>query len=128
MGSIELLIEALNKNTESNLALLAARGEGSFSGTTVASSDTAAAPKSTGKKTAAKKEEKSGPKYSKAEVTETIVALKTTKGADAARAFLKEHGFAKLADITEDKFDTLYEGAKALLEGGDEEEASDDDI
>ena len=48
-----------------------------------------------------------------------------------AKALIKEAGFDKLGDVTEDKFDELYEAAKAKmaeLEGDDGEEGGDDGL
>lgn len=118
-GTLELLIEALNRNTE---ALLAANGA-----TPAAAADTKPAKTTPAKP--AKPAKPAGPKHTKAETTEVVVAVKDTIGVDAAKKLLADHGFKKVADITEDKFDVLFDEGKALLDAqGGEEEAGEDDI
>ncbi|QJI52223.1 hypothetical protein [Cronobacter phage JC01] len=109
-GSIELLIEALNNCTAALQAHTAANGNAAG-----AAADKSA---SGAKKNNAKPAKPETPKATKTkqETTEAIVALKDTVGKDAAVALLKKHGFAKLADIAEDKFDVLFEEATAQLE------------
>lgn len=118
-GTLELLIEALNRNTE---ALLAANGAAPAAADTKPAKTTTTKPKNTSTKPA-------GPKHTKAETTEVVVAVKDTIGVDAAKKLLADHGFKKVADITEDKFDVLYDEGKALLDAqGGEEENGEDDI
>jgi hypothetical protein len=129
MGALELLIEAVNKNTEAQLAVAAALGNtSSDAGSKSTSSKSTSSTKST--TTKKETEKKTGPKHTKAETTEAIVTLKDTVGVDAAKTLLAAHGFKKVADITEDKFDVLFDEATAQLEehnaGG--EENTDDDI
>lgn len=117
-GTLELLIEALNRNTE---ALLAANGAAPAAADTKPAKTTPAKP--------AKPAKAAGPKHTKAETTEVVVAVKDTIGVDAAKKLLADHGFKKVADITEDKFDVLYDEGKALLDAqGGEEENGEDDI
>lgn len=126
-GTLELLIEALNANTA---ALLSSKGEAAGDAKTTKSTST----KTTSTKTTATKEDKPAkPTFTKQQATQAIVALKDAVGTDAAKALLSKHGFKKLADITEDKFDVLHAEATAELEefnaanaGGEEE--GDDDI
>lgn len=126
MGALELLIEAVNKNTEALNNLAAAQGNTSADAGSKSTKTTSTKTTSTTKKD----DKKSGPKHTKAETTEVIVALKDTVGVDAAKALLGAHGFKKVADITEDKFDALFDEATAQLEahnaGGAEENADDD--
>lgn len=120
-GTLELLIEALNRNTE---ALLAANGS-----TPAAAADTKSAKTTSTKSTKTTSTKPAGPKHTKAETTEVVVAVKDTIGVDAAKKLLADHGFKKVADITEDKFDVLFDEGKALLDAqGGEEEAGEDDI
>lgn len=126
-GVFEQLIEALNANTA---ALNAAAAAG---GTTSAPADTKSTKSTSSKSTSTKKEteKKTGPKHTKAEATEAIVTLKDTVDIDAAKQLLAAHGFKKVADITEDKFDVLFDEATAQLEAhnaGGEDENADDDI
>lgn len=125
-GVLELLIEALNANTA---ALNAAAAAG---GSTSAPAETKSTKTTSTKSTSTKKadDKKAGPKHTKAETTEAIVTLKDTVGVEAAKALLGAHGFKKVADITEDKFDALFDEATAQLEahnaGGDDENGDDD--
>ena len=128
MGALELLIEAVNKNTEAQLALAAAMGNTASDAGSKSTSKSTSSTKSTTKK---ETEKKTGPKHTKAETTEAIVTLKDTVGVDAAKALLAAHGFKKVADITEDKFDVLFDEATEQLEAhnaGGEGENADDDI
>lgn len=122
-GVLEALIIAVAANTAAVEALTAAQGG-------------AAAPADAGSKTTGKttgkgtnKTTKTEPKskYTKQQVTDAIVALKDAKGQADAKEVLAASGFAKLAEITEDKFDELYEAATAALGGGDDA-GEDDDI
>lgn len=108
-GTLELLIEALNANTAAILGqqkTAAPAADKTTAGKTTAAKGTAAKDKAAPAK----------PKHNKAETTEAIVALKDTVGVDAAKALLGEHGFKKVADITEDKFDVLFDSATEQLE------------
>lgn len=129
MGALELLIEALNKNTEAQLAVAAAMGGASSDAGSKSTSSKSTSTKST--TTKKETEKKTGPKHTKAETTEAIVTLKDTVGVDAAKSLLAAHGFKKVADITEDKFDVLFDEATAQLEAhnaGSDDENADDDI
>lgn len=120
-GALELLVDAINRNTEALQALIASNG--------AAPADAKAAGKSTAAKNTgkAKPTEKVGPKHTKAEASEVCVAVKEKLGVDAAKALLGNHGFKKMADITEDKFDAIFEEGTALLEGAGEPEPEDND-
>lgn len=111
------LIEALDRNTQ---ALLAQGGKAT----------TAAAPADKGKpaadkgKPAAKKEEAAKPKHTEDEVVAAISKLKDDFNVDEAKAIVKKLGFAKMADITPDKYDEAVELAEKRYEelteeGGD---------
>lgn len=117
-GVFELLIEALNRNTEALQANQAAGGN--------APADTKST-KTTSNKTTGTKNTKVAPKHNKAETTEVIVTLKDTVGVDAAKTLLAAHGFKKVADITEDKFDVLFDEATAQLEAHEPEQTGGDD-
>lgn len=128
MGALELLIEAVNKNTEAQLAVAAAMGNTASDAKSTSSKSTSSTKSTTTKK---ETEKKTGPKHTKAETTEAIVTLKDTVGVDAAKTLLAAHGFKKVADITEDKFDVLFDEATEQLEAhnaGGEGENADDDI
>jgi hypothetical protein len=124
-GVLELLIAAITANTAAVEALTAAQGGAAASD---AGSKTTA--KTTNAKTTktTKADDKPKSKYTKQQVTDAIVALKDAKGQAEAKAVLQASGFAKLADITEDKFDELHDAAVEALGGGDEDNSSDDDI
>lgn len=124
-GSLELLIEALNNCTAALQAHNAANGN-----TSSAAADKSAAGSKKTTSTKSTKTETPKATKTKQETTEAIVALKDTVGKDAAVALLKKHGFAKLADIAEDKFDVLFEEATAQLEAHNNagDNAADDDF
>lgn len=127
-GALELLIEAVNRNTEATLQLVALGGAAS-----PAASDTKTTTAAGTKKTTTTKkptETKAGPKHTKAETSEVVVTVKDKLGVDKAKELLSNHGFKKMADITEDKFDAIFDEGKAMLdaEGGEEDENADDDI
>lgn len=124
---ITSLIAALEANTASNLQGKTADTAADAGAKTTTSKTAGAkgAVKTTGTKTT-----KVTPKHSKQETTDAIVSVKETLGAPAAKALLSDHGFAKLADITEDKFDALFDAATDLLpqEEPAAEEPTDDEI
>lgn len=117
-GVLELLIEAVNRNTEALNALAAAQG----------AAPAADKKATTGKTTSTKPkaDAKPSPKHTKAEATEVVVTVKEKLGVDAAKALLANHGFKKVADLTEDKFDAVFEEGTALLDGADGDAAAED--
>lgn len=137
IGTLEALIAALNANTAAIL------GQAS---TTVSAKDTATDPEENGttetaaqkkarlakeaKEKAAAEAKAKKPKFTKQEATDAVVSVKDTLGVDAAKELLSDHGFKKVAELTEDKFDEIYLAAKKLLSeaaGGDDESNDDDD-
>ena len=119
---LEQKIEALTTAVEALTAILTSQGGAA-----------AAAPAAA---TAAKTEDKAPaaadkPKRTKAEVQAAVNEVKENFDVATAKALIKEAGFDKLGDVTEDKFDELYEAAKAKmaeLEGDDGEEGGDDGL
>lgn len=137
-GSIELLTSAINNLAS---ALLARTDTTDTSGTTTGTTKpdvtvkttptdtdtgtdtgttTGTTTKKTGssKKSSAKKTEDAAPPAavrSKQEVMDAVIAYKDALGAPAARDLLKKYGFEKLAVITEDKYDVLYDDATDAL-------------
>lgn len=126
-GILEQLIEALNANTA---ALNAAAANGSAPAATETKTTKTTGTKSTGTKKTT--ETKAGPKHTKAEASEVVVTVKDTLGVDEAKKLLGNHGFKKMADITEDKFDAIFEEGTAMLEaakaGEEDTTDADDDI
>lgn len=57
----------------------------------------------------------------KAQVTAVMQEVKETFDTATARSILKAHGFDKLADVTEESYQDLYDAAKAKIEGEGEE-------
>lgn len=116
-GVFEQLIEALNRNTEALNA---------NSGAAPADAKKTTTTKTTGGKGTTTTKTK--PAHTKAEATEVVVTVKDTMGVEAAKKLLADHGFKKVADLTEDKFDVVFEQGTELLEahkaenGGGEEE------
>lgn len=70
---------------------------------------------------------KSAPKseHTQSEMQAALNKVKENLGTPAAKAVIKEAGFAKMADITEDKYDEVYKACQAAL--GDDEGEDDDD-
>lgn len=120
-GVLESLVAALAANTaalEANTAALAG-------GSAPAGEKTTTTKTTKGSSKTTTKEPKS--QYTKQQVTDAVIAVKDSKGGAAAKALLKDQGFEKLADITEDKFDALYAAAQEVL-GGEEPAEEEDDI
>lgn len=100
---IDDLIAALDRNTAALLA----------SGGSAPAAAPAAESTKKGKKTEAA-ETKSGPKHDQAEVNAALIALKDTFGAEHAKAIIKDvGGVDKMSDIKEDKYDAVFDAAKA---------------
>lgn len=120
--SIETLLQNLIDAVNANTAAIKAAGTGAAA---TAEAPTATAEKQT--RTRAKKDEAAkpaGPKHTKAEMQAALNEVREAMGTAKAKELIKNAGFDKLADVTEDKFDELYDAAKALLaaEEGDEGE------
>lgn len=111
--SLEAAIAELTKAVNANTAALQAAAGGA-----------ASAPASKNEKPAgsskAPKNDKpaaTGPKHDRSEVNAAVNEVKEALGIEAAKALLKENGYAKLAEVEEKDFDKLYEAAKAKLAG-----------
>ena len=122
---LEQKIEALTTAVEALTAILTSQGGAA-----------AAAPAAPAAAAAAKTEDKAPaaadkPKRTKAEVQAAVNEVKENFDVATAKGLIKAAGFDKLGDVTEDKFDELYEAAKAKmaeLEGDDGEEGGDDGL
>lgn len=109
--SIETLLQNLIDAVNANTAAIKAAGTAA-----TAETPTATAEKQT--RTRAKKDEAAkpaGPKHTKAEMQAALNEVREAMGTAKAKELIKNAGFDKLADVTEDKFDELYDAAKALL-------------
>lgn len=118
--SLEQALAANTAALEANTAaLLGAAGKTTTTGKTTAD-----------KTEKAGKTEKSSSKskHTKAEMQAALNDVKEQKGTAVAKKLIKEAGFDKLADVTEDKFDELYDAAKAELGDGEGEGSSDDGL
>lgn len=128
--SIEQLLkdntEALNRNTE---ALLAVAGKAAAT-TSAAKPETTKtdAGKGGGKSTAAPKKETAKPKHTEEEVVAALTKIKEEFGADPAKEIVKQLGFAKMAEITPEKFDEAVELATKKYEELAEEAGNNDDL
>ena len=131
---LEQKIEALTTAVEALTAILTSQGGAAAAAPAAATAakteDKAPAaadkPKRTTKAAAADK-----PKRTKAEVQAAVNEVKENFDVATAKGLIKAAGFDKLGDVTEDKFDELYEAAKAKmaeLEGDDGEEGGDDGL
>ena len=67
-------------------------------------------------------------KHSRAEVNAALQEVKDRKGTETAKQLIASLGFAKMNDITEDKFDTAFDAAKAKLAEPEPGNDSDSDI
>lgn len=116
------MTEALNRNTE---ALLAVAGSKAATTTAATSSGTKSATTSAaGKSGSTTKKEAPKPKHTEEEVVAALTKIKDEFGADPAKEIVRELGFAKMAEITPDKFDLAVELAtkkyEELSEAGDD--------
>lgn len=119
VGILEALIAALNANTAAHLGKPAVENA-----TDPEKNETAETPAQKKARLAKEAKEKAAaeakakkPTHNKQETTDAIVAVKDQLGAPAAKTLLSDFGFAKLADITEDKFDELFDAATDLVGG-----------
>ena len=103
--ALEDKIEALTKAIEANTAALKAGG-GSSSGSSASTSTAAAsAPAS---------------KHTRPEMQAALNEVKEKKGADAAKAIIKDKGgVAKMAEIPDAKIDDVFDAAKKALADDD---------
>ena len=130
---LEQKIEALTTAVEALTTILTSQGGAAAAAPAAATAakteDKAPAaadkPKRTTKAAAADK-----PKRTKAEVQAAVNEVKENFDVATAKALIKEAGFDKLGDVTEDKFDELYEAAKAKMAEleGDGDEGGDDGL
>lgn len=130
---LEQKIEALTTAVEALTAILTSQGGAAAAAPAAATAakteDKAPAaadkPKRTTKAAAADK-----PKRTKAEVQAAVNEVKENFDVATAKALIKDAGFDKLGDVTEDKFDELYEAAKAKMAEleGDGDEGGDDGL
>lgn len=116
-------IEALNANTAA-LEALVKQGGGATSGKKTEKTE-----ETTGKTGKAGKTEKSSKSAAPTqdEMTAALLKLKDDYGIEHAKKVMKKHGFAKMAEITEDKYAAVlkdavkaYEALESEGEGEDE--------
>ena len=127
---LEQKIEALTTAVEALTAILTSQG-----GAAAAAPAAATAAKTEDKAPAAadkpKRTTTKAAAADKPEVQAAVNEVKENFDVATAKALIKAAGFDKLGDVTEDKFDELYEAAKAKmaeLEGDDGEEGGDDGL
>lgn len=109
---------AINENTAAVKALIAALGT---TGKAAASSAPAPAP---AESKPAKSETKPAAKsdLDRAKVNAALTEVKEKKGAPAAKAIIKDKGgVERMADIPEDKFQAVYDAAKAAVKEEEED-------
>lgn len=106
--SIETLLQNLIDAVNANTAALQGAGKPVAAATGDAEKTT---------RTRTKKEETKAPAStrSKAEMQAAVNEVKEALGTAKAKELIKKAGFDRLADVTEDKYDELYDSAKALL-------------
>ena len=82
----------------------------------------AAAGKTTSKNTS------KAPKITKSQAADAVNKVKDTLGVDAAKAIMAECGVGKLASMTEDQIEPIYNAAMEALAGADEQEEQEEDL
>ena len=133
---LEQKIEALTAAVEALTAILTSQGGAAATTTapaaTVKTEEKAPAAADKPKRTTTTKATAVAdkPKHTKAEVQAAVNEVKENFDVATAKALIKEAGFDKLGDVTEDKFDELYEAAKAKMAEleGDGDEGGDDGL
>ena len=92
----------------------------------------AAAGKTTTSKTTSKtttsKTTSKAPKITKSQAADAVNKVKDTLGVDAAKAIMAECGVGKLASMTEDQIEPIYNAAMEALAGADEQEEQEEDL
>ena len=91
----------------------------------------AAAGKTTSKttsKTTTSKTTSKAPKITKSQAADAVNKVKDTLGVDAAKAIMAECGVGKLASMTEDQIEPIYNAAMEALAGADEQEEQEEDL
>ena len=92
----------------------------------------AAAGKTTTSKTTSKtttsKTTSKAPKITKSQAADAVNKVKDTLGVDAAKAIMAECGVGKLASMTEDQIELIYNAAMEALAGADEQEEQEEDL
>jgi type IV secretory pathway TrbL component len=117
--SIETLLQDLTAAVQANTAALQGKAHA-----TAGKAETKATTGKTDKAASANKS-----KISKAEMQAALNKVKEEKGTAAAKKLIANAGFDKLAEVSEDKYQELYDAAKAELgEGGDDDTGSDDGL
>ena len=132
---LEQKIEALTTAVEALTAILTSQGGAAAAAPAAATAakteDKAPAAADKPKRTTTKAAAADKPKRTKAEVQAAVNEVKENFDVATAKGLIKAAGFDKLGDVTEDKFDELYEAAKAKmaeLEGDDGKEGGDDGL
>lgn len=112
---IEQKIEALTAAIIGLTAAITASG-GATAAITASGGATAAAPVTPTKPAKTEKPAAAAKaKHSKAEMQAAVNEVKENFDTATAKALIKAAGFDKLGDVTEDKFDELYDAAKAKM-------------
>jgi len=128
--SLEERIAALTKAIEANTKAIEANTEAMLAATSSAGAvakvteKEEVAEKAPAKaKAPAKDKAPAKPGRTRAEMNAAVNEVKEIFGTSRAKKLIADAGFAKLAEVTEDKYEELYNAAKALIE---EAEESDD--
>ena len=131
---LEQKIEALTTAVEALTAILTSQGGAAAAAPAAATAakteDKAPAAADKPKRTTTKAAAADKPKRTKAEVQAAVNEVKENFDVATAKGLIKAAGFDKLGDVTEDKFDELYEAAKAKMAEleGDGDEGGDDGL
>lgn len=68
------------------------------------------------------------PKYTAEQVKAAAVKVKDALGTEAAKKLIADHGAKKLDELAPEKYEDFVNAAEKLLEGGDDDDAGDDDL
>lgn len=68
------------------------------------------------------------PKITKSQAADAVNKVKDTLGVDAAKAIMAECGVGKLASMTEDQIEPIYNAAMEALAAADEQEEQEEDL
>lgn len=127
--NIEQLIQALITSLDANTAAHTGGTVKASAVKTEGAGDKAETKAAAGKTVAKSKAAAAAPKYTVEQVKAAAVRLKDEESSEAAKAMIKKHGAAQLADLKPAAYDAFVEEITALLDGDDagEDDAGEDD-
>lgn len=120
--SIEALVTSLIESLDRNTAAVLGAGGKTAAAETTTAAEKAAPAKAAPAKSAPAKTAPAKPKHSEDDVVAALTKIKDEFGPEGAKEVIKALGFAKMAEITADKYDEavkLAEEKYAELEAGE---------